>query len=64
MNKAGGSNNQTHLLITGFALLLPGIALATLLDVSRVFQIIGLILILAASAFFGASINARNKHKK
>ena len=48
----------------GFALLLPGIFLATILDSSRTFQVIGLILIIASSVVFGASINARSKRKK
>ena len=48
----------------GFALLLPGIFLATILDSGRIFQIIGLILLIASSAVFGASISARVNRKK
>jgi hypothetical protein len=60
MNK----NNKPDLLMIGFALLLPGIFLATILDNSRIFQVIGLILIIASSAVFGASISARISRKK
>jgi uncharacterized membrane protein YiaA len=60
MNK----NNRPDLLMIGFALLLAGVFLATILDSSRIFQVIGLILIIASSAVFGASINARSKRKK
>jgi hypothetical protein len=60
MNK----NNKPDLLMIGFALLLPGIFLATILDSSRIFQVIGLILIIASSAVFGASISARISRKK
>lgn len=48
----------------GFALLLPGVLLATMVDSSRIFQVIGVILIIASSAVFGASINERSKRKK
>ncbi len=48
----------------GFALLLPGLFLATASDDSRLFQVIGLVLIVAASAVFGASISARTSRKK
>lgn len=47
----------------GFALLLPGMFLATVLDGGRFFQIIGLILIIVASVVFGASIGARTNRK-
>lgn len=60
MNK----NNRPDLLMIGFALLLPGVFLATILDGSRIFQAIGLILIIASSAVFGASISARANRKK
>jgi len=60
MNK----KNKPDLLMIGFALLLPGIFLATILDSGRIFQIIGLILLIASSAVFGASISARVNRKK
>ena len=63
MNKDNRKNNKPDLLIIGFALLLPGVLLANI-DDNRTFQIIGMILILAASAVFGASINSRISRKK
>ena len=64
MNKGNRKNNQPNLLTIGFALLLPGMALATVLDTNRFFQIFGLILIISASAVFGAAINSRTRRKK
>lgn len=60
MNK----NNRPNLQMIGFALLLVGVFLATILDSSRIFQVIGLILMIASSAVFGVSINERSKRKK
>ena len=64
MKKDKRKDNKPDLVMIGFALLLPGIFLGTILDSSRIFQIIGLILIIASSAVFGASINARTNRKK
>ena len=60
MNK----NNRPDLLMIGVALLLAGGFLVTILDSSRIFEVIGLILMIASGAVFGASINERSKRKK
>lgn len=64
MNKSERKNNKPDLLVVGFALLLPGILLTTILDSNRIIQVIGLVLIIVSSAVFGASINSQVKSKK
>ncbi len=66
MNKDKRKNSQIDLLIAGFALLFPGILLGSILDVNITFQIIGLVMIIVSSVFFGASIskNIRGSRKK
>lgn len=56
--------NRNSLVSIGFTLLLIGIALATFFDDILLLRIIGLVLIVASSAVFGASINATAHHKK
>lgn len=55
---------QPSLLLLGFALLFPGIFLATIFDGSWTLRVIGIVLILVASATFGASISIPMRHKK
>ena len=48
----------------GFILFFMGIFLTTVLKEERVFQIAGIILLIASSAFFGAAISAKPFPKK
>lgn len=64
MMKHMNKENKPDLLMIGFALLLPGIFFATILDGGRIIQIIGLILIIASSAVFGVSIRTQLNRKK
>lgn len=64
MSKINKKQLQPDLLTTGFALLLPGMVLTTVLESNRFFQVLGVALLLVASAVFGASINSRIRRKK
>lgn len=48
----------------GFALLFPGIALATLFGDSVVLRVIGLAMIIVSAALFGASMSTRKDGEK
>lgn len=58
------NNNTTNLMLVGFALLMPGILLAVVLDSGRILQIIGLILVIASGVVFGTFLRLQKDRKK
>lgn len=55
---------RNELMTIGFVLLMPGLLFATVIDGSRLANGVGVVLLIIASAAFGASINANKPNKK
>lgn len=64
MSKKDHEINQTNLLMAGFALFMSGSLMTSAFEGNRIVQVIGVVIIIASSAFFGVVIGLRLKQKK